>query len=101
MPALSSRNIVPVATATFWQRVPLAVFAITTLPLAVVHCNSISQTVRLSDEKRTLLTCQWFMHWELTTYPIRTETWHFFVNEFMPGHLSLTKEVSLEEENGF
>lgn len=44
------------------------------------------------DPKLETLTTQWFMHWELTTDPTRTETWHFFVNEFLPEHPTFAKE---------
>ncbi|MCB0164397.1 MAG: DUF4007 family protein [Anaerolineae bacterium] len=42
------------------------------------------------------LTTQWFIHWELTQDPTRTETWYFFANEFLPQHETFTKDELLK-----
>jgi len=57
-----------------------------------VKLTSMGEVVWQHDPKLESLTTQWLLHWELTADPTRTETWHFFVNEFMPSHSSFTKE---------
>ena len=34
---------------------------------------------------------QWFIHHQLTTDPERSETWHFFIKEFLPDNNKFTK----------
>ncbi len=45
-----------------------------------------------NDPRLESLVTQWFMHWELTTDPIRAETWHFFYHTFLARHRRFTKE---------
>lgn len=49
-----------------------------------------------NDPALETLTTQWFMHWELTQDPTRTETWHFFAKEFLPQHPTFTKDDLLK-----
>lgn len=49
-----------------------------------------------NDPEFETLTTQWFMHWELTQDPTRAESWHFFINTFLPQHQTFTREYLLE-----
>jgi hypothetical protein len=48
------------------------------------------------DPALEVLITQWLMHWELTQDPTRTETWHFFANEFLPQHSIFTRDNLLK-----
>lgn len=63
------------------------------LPLQL---TPLGQVVWQKDPGLETLTTQWFMHWELTQDPTRTETWHFFANEFSPEHPTFTKDDLLK-----
>lgn len=63
------------------------------LPL---HLTPIGEVVWQHDPALETLTTQWLMHWELTQDPTRTETWHFFANEFLPEHPTFTRDDLLK-----
>jgi hypothetical protein len=59
------------------------------LPLRL---TPMGEVVWQKDPALETLTTQWFMHWELSQDPTRTETWHFFANEFLPERETFTKD---------
>ena len=61
-----------------------------------VQLTPMGEVVWENDPTLETLTTQWFMHWELTQDPTRTETWHFFANEFLPQHPTFTKDDLLK-----
>jgi hypothetical protein len=63
------------------------------LPLRL---TPMGEVVWQKDPALETLTTQWFMHWELTQDTTRTETWHFFANEFLPQHTTFTKDDLLK-----
>ena len=63
------------------------------LPL---HLTPVGQVVWEHDPTLESLTTQWVMHWELTQDPTRTETWHFFANEFLPQHPAFSRAELLK-----
>lgn len=63
-----------------------------TQPGLPLRLTPMGEVVWQKDPALGTLATQWFMHWELTQDPTRTETWHFFANEFLPQHETFTKE---------
>lgn len=61
-----------------------------------IRLTPMGKVVWQHDPSLETLTTQWFMHWELTQDPTRTETWHFFANEFLPQHPTFTKDDLLK-----
>lgn len=59
------------------------------LPL---HLTPMGEIVWEKDPTLKLLTTRWFLHWELSQDPDRTETWHFFIHEFLPKHETFTRD---------
>jgi hypothetical protein len=59
------------------------------LPLKL---TPMGEVVWRHDPDLESLTTQWFMHHELTTDPIRAETWYFFIHEFLPEHETFTRD---------
>lgn len=48
------------------------------------------------DPSLDSLTTQWFLHHQLTEDPKRAEAWHFFAKEFLPHHISFSRQDLLE-----
>ena len=60
-----------------------------------VKLTPMGEIVVKKDPKMQNLATKWFLHHELTTDPIKVESWHFFAKEFLPVNATFTRELLL------
>lgn len=63
-----------------------------TLPLQL---TSMGEVVVAKDPKLETATTMWFLHHELTTDPVKVESWYFFAKEFLPKKAAFTRDELL------
>jgi hypothetical protein len=51
-----------------------------------IRLTPMGEVVWKHDRELNYIITQWFMHHELCSDPTRNETWHFFINEFLPSN---------------
>ena len=59
------------------------------LPLQLTQMGEV---IVSKDPKLETPTTMWFLLHELTTDPVKVESWHFFLNEFLPKKTSFTRD---------